>query len=154
MLGKTQTRLGGVERRATRRFRCRMVTASPKHQALHGVMSGTDTSDDLVRWADPRGLMVGLSEGTRKRIDVLFAEAERAEVVKVITDESGNNLPFCEGDTPEDLERIRFAVLKLSEGDTTKLRDAIRLAQIDWRDLLVAAGFADDLQAHSRWWPR
>jgi hypothetical protein len=99
------------------------------------------------------GLVAELSEGTKKRIDMLFAEVERAEVVKVIADECGNNLPFCEGDTPEDLERIRLAVLKLSEGDITKLRDAVHLAQVDWRDLLVAAGFADDLQAHSRWWP-
>ena len=32
-----------------------------------------------------------------------------------------------------------------------KLYDAIALAQTDWRDLLVAAGFGDDVQAHKDW---
>lgn len=31
---------------------------------------------------------------------------------------------------------------------------AIALANLDWRDLLVAAGFADDIHAHARWRPR
>jgi hypothetical protein len=36
------------------------------------------------------------------------------------------------------------AALKLSRGDLTGLRDAVELVNIDWRDLLLAAGFADD----------
>ena len=39
----------------------------------------------------------------------------------------------------------------LSEGRVDKLYDAIALAQTDWRDLLVSAGFAEDIQAHKDW---
>jgi hypothetical protein len=41
--------------------------------------------------------------------------------------------------------------LKLSAGNIDKLKAAIELAKTDWRDLLVAAGFADDTTAHKRW---
>jgi len=32
-----------------------------------------------------------------------------------------------------------------------KLREAVKLANTDWRDLLVAAGFADSVDAHKHW---
>ena len=51
------------------------------------------------------------------------------------------------------LERIRFAALKLSNGDLGELRQAVQIAGIDWRDVLVAAGFGHDLRAHERWFP-
>jgi hypothetical protein len=48
---------------------------------------------------------------------------------------------------------VRFAALKLSEGRLDRLEEAIKLAQTDWRDLLVAAGFAHDVEAHLNWLP-
>ena len=96
---------------------------------------------------------VELSEGTRERIASLFSGSDRDAVARLLIDECGSSLPGCEASTPASLERIRFAVLKLSDGDVAKLLDALRLAQTDWRDLLVAAGFAEDVQAHSLWWP-
>jgi hypothetical protein len=65
----------------------------------------------------------------------------------------GNNLPSCDDDDEFQLERIRFSALKLSAGNIDKLRDAIKLAKTDWRDLIVAAGFANDPTAHKRWLP-
>jgi hypothetical protein len=47
--------------------------------------------------------------------------------------------------------RVALAVLKISEGHGVKLNDAIRLAELDWRDVLMAAGFGEDLQAHTAW---
>jgi hypothetical protein len=55
--------------------------------------------------------------------------------------------------TPESLERIRFAALKQSGGTLDGLAAAIRLAKTDWRDLLVAAELADDVDAHLAWLP-
>lgn len=52
-----------------------------------------------------------------------------------------------------ELERFRFAVLKLSQGRLDILRRAIDLAQSDWRDLLMAADFGYDVTAHNRWLP-
>jgi hypothetical protein len=51
------------------------------------------------------------------------------------------------------LERYRYAALKLSGGDLGRLRQAIELAKSDWRDLLVAAGFAENVRAHKNWNP-
>ena len=71
----------------------------------------------------------------------------------LLLEDCGDNLPLM-GNRPDALvERIRIAVLKLSEGDLDRLEAAIRTAAIDWRDTLVAAGFAHDVQAHLAWEP-
>jgi hypothetical protein len=44
-------------------------------------------------------------------------------------------------DEPE--ERILAAVAMLGEGDPRRFEEAVRLAQLDWRDVLVAAELAD-----------
>jgi len=38
-----------------------------------------------------------------------------------------------------------------SNGDIKKLKTAAKLAKTDWRDLLVNAGFAEDVNAHNIW---
>ena len=48
-------------------------------------------------------------------------------------------------------ERIAAAMLKQSNGSIPRLRAATELARRDWRDLLVAAGFGNDLSAHDAW---
>jgi len=95
--------------------------------------------------------MVPLSRATRERVALLFDDEALASVV--LENECAEKLPMQEHATPESLERIRFAVLKLSGGTREGLADAIRLAKTDWRDLLVAAGFADDVNAHLAWTP-
>ena len=67
--------------------------------------------------------------------------------------ECADDLPFLEDADDIDLERFRFAALKLSEGKMDKLREAVQLAKVDSRDLLMAAGFGQDVDAHSRWMP-
>jgi len=94
-----------------------------------------------------------LSPATRLRLEALFDQEQRAEAERLIAEDCGANLPFCESYSPEQLERIRFAALKLSDGRLEALVDAIVLAQTDWRDLLVSADFADDVQAHRSWLP-
>jgi len=49
------------------------------------------------------------------------------------------------------MERIRFAALRVGLGDLQDLQKAIALAKRDWRDLLVAADFAESLTAHQAW---
>jgi hypothetical protein len=60
-------------------------------------------------------------------------------------------LPFLEKLDKYRLERFRFAALKMSRGSMDELRAAAELGEKDWRDLLVAPGFADSLDAHTRW---
>jgi hypothetical protein len=94
-----------------------------------------------------------LSKETERKIAILFPPSSRAEVSDILLRECGDNLPFCEVLDEFQLERIRFSALKLSAGNVDKLKDAIKLAKQDSRDLLVAAGFANDITAHERWIP-
>lgn len=86
-------------------------------------------------------------------VKVFPQRAEQQEVIQLLQTECGNNLPLCENETETTplLRRIRYAALKVSEGDITKLRRAIQVAKSDWRDLLVGAGFANDLNASDAW---
>ncbi len=97
--------------------------------------------------------MVALSPATQQRLAALFRPSEQEPAAALLVERCGSNLPFFAAGTPEGLERVRFAVLKLSQGDLDQLREFARLAETDWRDLLVDAGFADDPEAHLRWWP-
>jgi hypothetical protein len=95
--------------------------------------------------------MAVLSEATWEKVREMFPSGQDSEVAKLLQTECGNNLPFLEKETPYGLERVRFAALKLSEGSMEKLGAAVKLANADWRDLLVAAGFADSVDAHKHW---
>jgi hypothetical protein len=92
----------------------------------------------------------GASELTRKIIQRLFPE-NSAEVADLLVTECGRNLPLMADSNERSLERVQLAALKISNGDLDKLLEAIRIAHIDWRDVLVAAGFADSLSAHTGW---
>jgi hypothetical protein len=96
---------------------------------------------------------VPLSEPTRVRLEVLFRVEDREVAKAMLVTECGSNLPFCERATAPQLERLRFAALKLSGGNLERLREAVELAKIDWRDLLMAAGFGNNVRAHERWMP-
>ena len=95
--------------------------------------------------------MSELSESTWEKVRALFPPAQHQAVADILLSECGNNLPYLENVDKEGLERYRFAALKLSNGSLTRLREAIELAKSDWRDLLVAAGFATSADAHKRW---
>ena len=98
--------------------------------------------------------MVPLSLEAEKRIDLLFPEDQREQVRILLRDECGDNLPLLpKRRDPAYYDRYRFAALKLGNGDFGKFQDAIRLAKTDWRDLLVAADFANDSTIHLSWFP-
>jgi hypothetical protein len=76
------------------------------------------------------------------------------EAERLLAEECGRALPLVGKDaTPVSLERIRYAALRVSGGDLERLHQAVKLAQLDWRDLLMAAGFGD-VGAHLSWSPR
>lgn len=92
-----------------------------------------------------------LSVRVQKHIERLFPAFQQKMVATILKEECGFTLPSISEETPELLERIQCAALKTSNGDLERLREAARLAQTDWRDLLVAAGFEQDLKSHERW---
>jgi hypothetical protein len=98
--------------------------------------------------------MVELSPLTKQHLAALFVPADVSEAEQLLARECAENLPLVSNPTPGGLERLRFAALRLSDGNLHRLRDAIALAKTDWRDLLVAADFAEDVHAHQSWHPR
>jgi hypothetical protein len=92
-----------------------------------------------------------LSPGTRRRVDHLFQPEDREAAAQLLVDECGTGLPFCSDLDARALERVRYAALKVSEGDLSRLREAVSQANVDWRDLLVAAAFNGDVHAHESW---
>ena len=92
-----------------------------------------------------------LSPRTRQLVEKIFNPKQIAEVTQWLEDECGNNIPFCDKSDEYEMERIRFAVLKLSQGNIKKLLAAIDEARMDWRDLFMAADFGHDVKAHEQW---
>src|SRR3982750_2423238 len=95
-----------------------------------------------------------LSPETLRRLNILFAPEDRERATALLYEQCGNNLPFLDKLDMYALERFRFAALKYSDGNLSQLERAVKLAQRDWRDLLMAAGFANDLEAHRKWEPK
>jgi hypothetical protein len=98
-------------------------------------------------------VVVPLSPKTASRVAALFAPADRDAVSAILVARCGDQLPGMLSTSPDPIERIRFAALRLSRGRLRELNHAVALAETDWRDLLVAAGFAEDPTAHLRWTP-
>jgi len=97
--------------------------------------------------------LIAVNDNTQHRIEALFPPSEWQRVSDYLSSACGANLPLIEDSYDELVERIRFAVLKLSGGNFERLVTATEDAAIDWRDTLVAAGFADDTRAHLAWLP-
>ena len=96
---------------------------------------------------------VPLSHETTRRLDALFDGPARRTAAELLITQCADNLPLWVNADERGLERIRFAVLKLSKGDLAELQRAVQAAQVDWRDVLVAAGFANSIRAHESWFP-
>lgn len=97
--------------------------------------------------------MIPLSPKTVQALEKIFPDLEtRALVADILVEECGDGVPFHEDAGPEEMERIRFSVLKLSAGDLNKLEEAVKLANLDWRDLFMAASFGYDVEAHLTWY--
>jgi len=92
-----------------------------------------------------------LSPRTKQLTEIIFPADQVEEAIQWLVDECGNNIPFCSKHDEYQMERIRFAVLKLSSGNIPKLLGAIDEARTDWRDLFMAAGFGHDVKAHEKW---
>ncbi len=96
--------------------------------------------------------MSQLSAKTMILVNILFKSREAREASDILESDCGTESLDCDGWSPVEMERIRFAVLKLSLESEADLGVAIKLANTDWRDLLMAAGFSEDLNAHDKWY--
>src|SRR5438045_8765208 len=94
---------------------------------------------------------VPLSERTLRLVRRMFPSDRQAAVVAALEDRCGSGLQLWVSTSPEGLERIRFAVMKLGCGSSPEFERALAIANIDWRDVLVAAGLGSSLVAHLEW---
>jgi len=78
-----------------------------------------------------------------------FSPAHQPLVAELLDQHCGANLPLA--GSADNIERIRCAVLKLASVQADAVPRHIDMAQCDWRDVLVAAGFGSDVAAHRRW---
>jgi hypothetical protein len=109
-------------------------------------------SDILPRRTGEVALAQPSSE-TRAHVRALFEPAEVDQAEHMLISNCRPEQLGLRLDHTEALSRIRFAALRVSNGGLSELAEAISLSRIDWRDLLMAAGFADDVEAHLRWVP-
>ena len=91
-----------------------------------------------------------LSENVESRLKLVFSGKELTQAQGMLEADCARNIA---GWKMAGLDRLRLALVKLSGGSLSRLAEAIELAQTDFRDALVAAGFADDPRAHENWWP-
>src|SRR5690348_1397918 len=94
---------------------------------------------------------IPITSDTERLVRTLFPRDQQSSVIALLQTECGAGVHFGPNPTPESMERLRFAVLKLSEGSMEKFARALQVANVDWRDTLVAAGFAHDVLIHRRW---
>jgi|SRR5215510_13313985 len=92
-----------------------------------------------------------LSPRTKQLVEIFFSSKDISEAWQWLEEECGNNLPSCGQQDEYGMERIRFAAIKMSKGNVLKLLKAIDEARMDWRDLLMAADFGYDVNAHENW---
>ncbi len=90
---------------------------------------------------------------TKTVLQLSFAQAQWAVVAEILDVDCGGNLPLIERQGDSGIERVQCAVLKISDGSLQRLEQAVNQAQVDWRDVLVAAGFANNATAHLEWRP-
>lgn len=95
---------------------------------------------------------IPLSERTHCLISTLFSKSDGVIISDMLYRSVSGNIPFCDNSTPEDMERIRFAILKLTIASPLNLAVGICMAQSDWRDLLMSAGFGNDAAQHLTWY--
>ncbi len=99
-------------------------------------------------------MAVELSALTKSRLADVFANGSDSEIAgSLLRNECGENLPLWSDTSSSGLDRVRLAAIKISRGSVPRLRDAVELAKTDWRDVLVAAGFSEDVMAHVNWRP-
>jgi hypothetical protein len=83
---------------------------------------------------------VGLTAGVIDEIGKHFPATQIEEVKNFLDRECGRTIPFCREAAAQELEYIRLSVLRLSKGNLSELRRWVELANLDQRDVMLAAG--------------
>ncbi len=94
---------------------------------------------------------IPLTPEATRILRLMFAPRDREAAWHMLVAQLGRNLGFPRHLGPAVYDRVRLAAMKSSDGTLEGLQRALTMGALDWRDLLVDAGFADDARAHLRW---
>lgn len=83
---------------------------------------------------------------------ILFPGPEGSRISERLVEEAADNIPFHNDSLPEEMDRIRFSILKLISQNPKNEEIAFNHAKLDWRDLFMAAGFGYSATEHERWY--
>jgi hypothetical protein len=89
---------------------------------------------------------------TKRRLELLFRPADQAQAIRWLETRCSRDIPGFPNPDEQQLERLHFAALRLSDGDLAALKRSVELAHVDFRDLLTGAGFGS-LHTHETWLP-
>jgi len=101
---------------------------------------------------EPIRMSIPLSEKTKRAAAILLPESEQERIEERLVTEVAEETPIWHDFSPEGMERIRFAILKLVSQHPKNEEIAFKYAKYDWRDLFMSAGFADSATEHERWY--
>ena len=87
----------------------------------------------------------------RRVASIIFPDENNERIDLILASECGPVQVHAPDFDDGAMERIWLAALKMSGGSIAGLEKAAKLARRDWRDLLLGAGFGNDLTAHLRW---
>jgi len=82
--------------------------------------------------------------------------SHQQEIIDLLSQQCSDNLPGI-GRTPEWdelVDRVQLAAIRGSDWNLDKIKASVSMANVDWRDLLVGAGFGTSLSAHQVWQQR
>ncbi len=99
-------------------------------------------------------MAIPLSKRVNRLLAILVDESNRSRLGDRLQEEAANNIPFHDKSKTNDMDRIRFSILKLVSENPSTEDNAFELAKVDWRDLFMAAGFGYDAEEHERWYQR
>jgi hypothetical protein len=98
--------------------------------------------------------MLEISPRARQHLLALFRQEDVPHAERMLAQCTDNPLLIADV-MRQGPDRIVFAMIRLSSGRLDRLENlAIPLFRKDWRDLLCAAEFAEDIHAHESWEPR
>jgi len=101
----------------------------------------------VTAWGRLFVVMPPLSARTEQLLARIADQAARARLERLFEQDAALVGP----PTPAELERVRFAAIRLALEGARGLAVAEALWAVDVRDLLVNADFADDARAHLHW---
>ena len=106
----------------------------------------------ICGWADPHTMPIPLSKKCLKVVERLFEEPRRSHIACRLVEGVSENIPFCDKHKSEDMDRIRFSIMKLLTEPGQEEDSVFELSKIDWRDLFMAAGFGHTATEHLKWY--